>query len=1422
MAIVDEISGYSGYTTAGPDSVEDENGHVRKCIVAIEYPAQPNDVDFSITNGDDDWAIKVGNGDIIPISNPSVIYVNKDNSIIQFDMKEGYPSNSPCVLVYHSDTAKFNVKQRTTSRPFEVNSVSGHFATTVEGYGGTPGGDGLVNRLIASIPFPQMLNAVKFEISNDPSHWGARMGDGTIINLRDPQVIATNVENAVVLFTMDSYYPSNSRCILVYRSMGASISVKPTEEDNTFYSISDIIDIPDNTISGMTIDLNSHTILPFNASCQEVSWNVLSGPGEILNKHYLYATGGGEIRVRAISANGLGDNNPYEKIFTVTSEQNKITIDAQPVSEISAVMYKIDSTISVVAKSVTEEINYQWYYNTVGAYDGATKVEGETQPEFRIPATLRNGHFYYFCELTSDGAYDVRTSICHVYVAVECVGIGIFPRISEIELDTSRQLHAEQAPADSDLPEIVWSSSNSDVVSVDDDGTIRSNLITDTKVTITAKSVDGKLSDSIEIMTKGFKPVVDITNIKTEIGMGDEYDLSPVIKPADATYNEVYWTLDNAGTTGATLRGNRLSAVAEGSITIHATIEKGFSLKSAYKKYFVIRVVNRKFIPVTNINIVNDTSKVYCVDEVVAMNCLVSPLNASSTSITYSVESGPGVLVSNLLSFTGQGNVIVRATVANGSGAGMNYSKIFSFTCSGKESPKQLVETVVPVSDITVQFIHESDAGVITVDDYYDPYESGETPVDIPYIIKPAFATHQGTITTTVKSISSKRKPDNVSNGKTNILPVDFWDSGWKNESTSLVTCDRVNNQISCDPSVLEVSTIYQVVLHVTVKDGVAEGTNFEKDVTVKMSTQSLPLFVPLTDFDINLPTPLRTYYPIFPMSLTFNPKNATVRNDVNLDTVHFEVEIPKDEQTTGAVRYQPAYYDMYHTVEPLEIFEWNRSTLYMYPYNPGVIKMKVIIENATVENINKFNPFNPDKTYLVKKFEIPVLPPFIPVKDIKNIPDEMPLNASTFLSPIVSTDGGLNCYNPCWDEEQATNTEITWEIIDPENIGVTLTSTNGISVTIPNSSDPDVVGKTFTLRATIPEGTQEHLVWYDKENDAIDYTQDFTITITEAEEATTSEIVKVYYGSTNKTVSIYRKSDFSALFENESGTIQLFNKKTNSKVAVDRTKITRVVFNEDGFIEAGITSLRNFGNGFTGLTYINDIPSTITGNNCLENFLMGCTSFNQEVVIPNTVNGECALKYFLRDCTSFNKPVTLPDNLTGDGCLHGFLAGCTSFNQEIIIPNTVTGNNCLENFLMGCTSFNQEVVIPSGVSGYACMRAFLRKCSSFNQPLTLPDNVGKYVSGGYIVGRQLCNMLEGADAMCSDITVPLETGKNAQLSERTFASFSLTSANITNGILITGDGANDIIKRLSNTYEPDENGYYAYPPYVHIKNLDD
>lgn len=607
MAIINQRTGYFGYTLDGTNGANpiDDNGRVKRCIFAITYPLQPNDIEFTVTNGDYDWAAQMGDGSLINLSNPVVLFQNRDNTILQFTMEQAYPSNSPCLLVYRSDTASFNITQRNNPRPFVINSVSGHFAFTVEGYDGDVLDQGNVNRLIATLPFPQQNAHVNFTITNDPTHWGARMGDGSIIPLRDPEVLYTNADNAVVLFKMDDPYPSNSPCVLVYRSQYASYNIQVDGAEDQFIPVQDINNLPSTIRAGSMINLTVAEFFPINATQQGTVWEVVSGPGTITNSR-LRATGSGTIQIRATVIDGLGSGSNFIKLFTIEALANEVDVYADPQAEVDVIFGEITERIFIEGHSDSGVLYYQWYQNLVNSNtSGAMAIEGATDPEYRLPNNLPVGTYYYFCEVSSPGATSVRSRVSRVKVDYALEGVSIYPITATLELTSERQLHFRPIPADRGTPRVTWHTSDSNIIQVNEtSGMIKAIAVG--KATITVVNVDtGDIEGSLEITVPEFVSVTDIIGIVTNVVDNTEYTLTPTVVPANAHNKDILWSVvpaNGPNDAAADINNGKFSAFGIGQARIRAIIEHGLSPVQDYIKEFVINI-GPHYTPVSDITV---------------------------------------------------------------------------------------------------------------------------------------------------------------------------------------------------------------------------------------------------------------------------------------------------------------------------------------------------------------------------------------------------------------------------------------------------------------------------------------------------------------------------------------------------------------------------------------------------------------------------------------------------------------------------------------------------------------------------------------------------------------------------------------------------------------------------------------------------
>ena len=109
--ILNKIAGYQGYTISGPGDT-DVKGYVDYVQFGIDYDTLVSNVDIEVSTDANAFGAMMGDGTIILLSDPTVIAHTIGCAVIQFKMESTYPSNSPCILVYHTDQAYINITER--------------------------------------------------------------------------------------------------------------------------------------------------------------------------------------------------------------------------------------------------------------------------------------------------------------------------------------------------------------------------------------------------------------------------------------------------------------------------------------------------------------------------------------------------------------------------------------------------------------------------------------------------------------------------------------------------------------------------------------------------------------------------------------------------------------------------------------------------------------------------------------------------------------------------------------------------------------------------------------------------------------------------------------------------------------------------------------------------------------------------------------------------------------------------------------------------------------------------------------------------------------------------------------------------------------------------------------------------------------
>lgn len=166
---------------------------------------------------------------------------------------------------------------------------------------------------------------------------------------------------------------------------------------------------------------------------------------------------------------------------------------------------------------------------------------------------------------TKDNAF-VASCVINSIVPVEGISLGY----NEVEayVDEEFTMYYTFAPENPTDIEVVWSSSNENVATVSEDGTVK--ILSEGKVTITVTSNDGGFKDSCVINATEYIEATGITIDETlELAVGESKQLQAQITPSNATSKDIFWLVEDMEIAEISDEGT-VTAIKEGTTKIYA------------------------------------------------------------------------------------------------------------------------------------------------------------------------------------------------------------------------------------------------------------------------------------------------------------------------------------------------------------------------------------------------------------------------------------------------------------------------------------------------------------------------------------------------------------------------------------------------------------------------------------------------------------------------------------------------------------------------------------------------------------------------------------------------------------------------------------------------------------------------------------
>ncbi|MDL2221200.1 Ig-like domain-containing protein [Parabacteroides sp. OttesenSCG-928-N08] len=304
------------------------------------------------------------------------------------------------------------------------------------------------------------------------------------------------------------------------------------------------------------------TIMPEEATNKEIVWSTTDQKvATVTNTGEIQAAGPGEAKIIATSVDG---NKADTCVVTVIQRVTGLTLNYSTLD-----LQRGDSLLLLAfvqpANASNQLVTWKSNDPTIATVNADGSVKGIALGKTYIIATTADN------EKTAQCMIEVKESVATIYV--DSITVDIPQAI--IKTDSILQLKATIHPANASNKLMTWSSDNSEVATVDNDGKVTAKKQGIALITVT--SIDGLRTATSRVTV--YEPVVDVTGItlnesKLSLNVAFTFQLTATIQPANATNKAVTWTTSDA--TIATVDANGLvTALAAGKATITVTTEEG-------------------------------------------------------------------------------------------------------------------------------------------------------------------------------------------------------------------------------------------------------------------------------------------------------------------------------------------------------------------------------------------------------------------------------------------------------------------------------------------------------------------------------------------------------------------------------------------------------------------------------------------------------------------------------------------------------------------------------------------------------------------------------------------------------------------------------------------------------------------------------
>ena len=350
------------------------------------------------------------------------------------------------------------------------------------------------------------------------------------------------------------------------------------------------------------------TITPSNVINKALTWSSSNTNVATVNQNgKITAKAAGNATITATAEDGSGVSASCHVYVTIPV--SSITLSQASVSINKGNTYTIYATV-LPSNATNKTLTWTSSNTSIATVDQNGKVTAKSAGTATITATATDG--------------SNANASCLVTITIPVNSIVLSQTYVSINQGETLTLSTTVYPANATNKSIEWSSSNTSIATVDQNGKVTAKSAG--TATITATAADGSgITASCQVSVTIPVSSIILSQTSVNIHQGKAFTISPTVYPANATNKSIEWSSSN--TSIATVDQNgKVTAKSAGTATITATATDGSGITASC----LVTVI----IPVSSINLNQTTASIYQ-NSTITLSPTVLPTNATNKTLNW-------------------------------------------------------------------------------------------------------------------------------------------------------------------------------------------------------------------------------------------------------------------------------------------------------------------------------------------------------------------------------------------------------------------------------------------------------------------------------------------------------------------------------------------------------------------------------------------------------------------------------------------------------------------------------------------------------------------------------------------------------------------------------------------------------------------